>query len=624
MNRIKHRFILGAMAGGVLLASCLVPAQVVLAATASSDTPATTSDTTTPQTTTANTPDNGQGQSTPSSSNGNQASGQTTSTGSAPSTSPDSSSTTTNTSGAGSGSNSPANTTSQTGANSASNSSQDNNTTQAVNASTISTAKSGDVNAKGNLSSVGNATSGNSSSTDTEVNVLNSSTSLNNAGGLQTFTFDINGNHVGDILLSPAEFLQSSVATAVINPENASATDQIDSTITNTIDLSATSGNVTVEGNGSAGNAASGNAATEANIINMVNSVVSDKQAFVGMVNINGNLKGNLLLPKSAIDSLLPNPSQPSASTSTGNTTTTIDNNLNINNNVTLDAQSGKVMVEGNGSAGNATSGDATTGLKLYNLTNSQIVGGNVLLVFVNVEGSWVGLLMNAPAGTTSAALGGGIAQDTVTANSSTTSSTTETINNDVNLTSKSGNVAAKGNGKVGNATSGNANANADIVNIMGSQVDLTGWLGVLVINVYGSWNGSLEIQPAQVTIHVKAPPTHHHATKRHSTTTTTASHVSNATSKPQTLQTNHIVLAAAHVLGDATGNRNVLDGGKHIASTTNDSLSKGRRSSADILLTGIGVTLAISGGVTQLIANRHKKVNVSEGSNGTNTTTTL
>ncbi|HEY1835832.1 MAG TPA: hypothetical protein VGG13_03355 [Candidatus Saccharimonadales bacterium] len=599
MNRIKHRFSFGAMTGGILLAVCMTPAQAVLAATPSSDTPPTTT-TTAPQTTTTNAPDNGQGQSTPSTS-GSTTAGQGTSPENAPYTSPDP---TTNAPAASDSATTPANPTNQTGtSNPNSTSTQANDNGQAVNTTTISTAQSGDVSAQGNLSSVGNATSGTASSTDTQVTTLNSSTTLDNPGGLQTFTFNINGNHVGNILLSPAAFLQSSAATATQSPENASVTNQTNSTITNTIDLSAQSGNVSVEGNlGTVGNATSGSATTELNLINMIESTVSDKQAFVGMVNINGNLKGNLLLPKSAIDSLLP--SQPNASTSTSATsTTTTDNNLNVNNNVTLNAQSGNVSVEGNGSAGNATSGSAATGLKLYNLTNSQIVGGNVLLVFVNVEGSWVGMLMNAPAGTTSAALGGGITKDTSTAASSnTTTSTTETINNNVNLSSNSGNVAAKGNGKVGNSTSGNASANADVVNILGSQVDLSGWLGVLVINVNGSWNGSLEIQPAQVTIHVKAPPTHHMTT--HSATTTTANYTGNTASQPQTLQTNHLALTAAHILGDTTGSGNALDANKHVASAITNNLG-GKHSSADILLASIGGTLAVIGGATQFLRRK-------------------
>jgi len=601
MNTIKHRFIYGAMAGGVLFATALAPAQAVLAATASDDTPAASAGTTSSQTPSTNTHRHRQGQGT-SGSTTNDGQGSGTANSSPTSTTPDvSANTTAATPSNGAPANSP-NQTSTNNSNSPGASNTQSDTGQAVTSATISDARSGDVTAKGNLSSVGNATSGNATVGDTQVTTLNSNTTLTSAGGLQTFTFNINGNHDGDITLSPADFLQSSAATAVQTPEDGSVTTETDSTITNTIDLSAASGDVKVQGNmGNTGNATSGNAATELNLINMIDSTVSDKQAFVGMVNINGNLNGNLLLPKSAVDELLPN-SSAATSTNSSESTATTDNNMTVNNNVTLDATSGGVTVEGNGgTSGSATSGNAVNNLKLYNMTNSQIVGGNVLLVFVNVEGSWVGLLMNAPTGTTSAALGGGITKDTTAPTNSATTGTNETINNNVKLDSASGNVKVQGNmGNTGNATSGNASASADIVNVLGSQVDLTGWLGVLVINVYGSWNGSLEIQSANTTIHVKAPLVHHNSTNQ--AVTPTAANASAAS------ELTGIALASAHLPGGTTTKSTDTALGAHTASGLGGNAHKDNLVSS-AMLTIAGAALAITGGATQLLTNRRKRL---------------
>jgi hypothetical protein len=77
-------------------------------------------------------------------------------------------------------------------------------------------------------------------------------------------------------------------------------------------------------------------------------------------------------------------------------------------------------------------------------------------------------------------------------------------INNYINLTSLSGNAIVSHNRLAGNATSGDANATADIVNITGDQIDLSGWLGILIINVYGSWEGSLVLQqPVTVAAYI-------------------------------------------------------------------------------------------------------------------------
>jgi hypothetical protein len=617
MTRIKHRVSYGAMAGGVLFATVLAPAQAVLAATGSDTTsPATTSTTTTtvsPQTitpaptatSTANNPQSPHANST-------LAGGSTQTNNNLPVTAAAQQQSGSSTTNAPSGSTSSAadtkpasNSNSQKPQDSSGSPSTDqpatnaqNNTNQAATTTTDSTAASGNVKVQGNLSSVGNTSSGKASTVSNQVTSLNSASSLNSAGSLQTFTFDINGNHVGDIVLSPGDFLQSSAATKVQTVESSNVTNQTDSTISNTIDLSSLSGDVTVQGNlGNVGDVASGDASTQLNLINMIESTVTDKQAFVGMVNINGNLKGNLLLPKSAIDELLPPPVKAAVTTNTANATSTTTNNLTVNNNVTLDASSGDVKVEGNGgSTGNVSSGSGISNLKLYNLTNSKIVGGNVLLVFVNVEGSWAGLLMNAPAGTTSAALGGRITQDTAIQNTATTT-TNETITNNIKLSSKSGNVKVQGNGgNTGNVKSGSASANADVVNIMGSQIDLSGWLGVMVINVYGGWQGSLEIQPVGTTIHVKAPPVHR-----------ILSHANpyqyglNSTSNNGSLHNTKLV------------SDNVL--GENVSKPTPTALSKSGKDVSDhksgLLSAGtiaaVGAILAITGGATQFLTHRRK-----------------
>lgn len=341
----------------------------------------------------------------------------------------------------------------------------------------------------------GDATTGNAGDTANLVNSIQSSSSL--AGNqLQTFTDNINGDYNGDLVIDPSNYLNNGTTGSQQIP----VTDNVNTsgTIDNTVDLAATTGDATVENNGVAGNATTGDASAEANIVNLINSTISNAASFLGIVNVYGDLNGNILLPSDLVNSLLGDPT--TASTLPANITNTT--NQEVNNAVTLLAQTGQAAVVSNGRAGNATSGNATTNLNLYNLTNSDIVGGNVLLVFVNVAGTWVGLLLNAPAGTSATALGGSITQNSqIPAGSTITNTSNETINNNLNLSSTSGNALVTYNHRAGNATSGNATSTANIVNILGDQIDLSGWLGILIINVYGSWTGSLEIQPAAVPV---------------------------------------------------------------------------------------------------------------------------
>ena len=128
-------------------------------------------------------------------------------------------------------------------------------------------------------------------------------------------------------------------------------------------------------------------------------------------------------------------------------------------------------------------------------MTGHEIIAKNSLLVFVNVLGKWVGVIVDAPAGATSAAIANGLSGHTVQEPDMTitTENDIQLINN-INLNSVSGNALVAGNTSAGNATSGSATASANIANITNSVFGLTDWFGVLYINVFGNWFGSFGI----------------------------------------------------------------------------------------------------------------------------------
>ena len=333
----------------------------------------------------------------------------------------------------------------------------------------------------------GDATSGSATASATLINTIGSSVGQSSTPW-QTFTDNITGNQTGNVSVDPTTIPSPSSPSTAQTPDTTPSTVQTASSIDNNVTLLAGSGDATVENNGVGGNATSGPATADANLINVIDSAITDQQSFLGIINIIGNLTGNIVLPQNLINAL----SIPTTATDNGSGATQLTNNFLINNNVTLLAQSGQAAVVSNGNSGNATSGNTTTNLELYNLINSQINGGNLLLVFVNVLGSWTGFLLSEPAGTDSAAVGSGIQEISPSMPAPMSSTASETINNYLYLDASSGNALDAYNTLGGNAASGNATSSADIVNILGDQVNLSGWLGVLIINVFGSWNGSL------------------------------------------------------------------------------------------------------------------------------------
>jgi hypothetical protein len=337
---------------------------------------------------------------------------------------------------------------------------------------------------------------GNASAMANIVNMLQSQASFAGSG-INTFTANIQGNVQGDFVIDPANLAQP----ASINPStlsNTKITAVNNGTINNNIALDATSGNATARNNDDVGSVTTGDATAIADVVNMINSVVAANQSFMGVINIYGDYSGNILMPVDSLNALLASSGGTADVTNTTNADT--KSNMNINNNVSLGATSGTATAGNNDDVGSVTTGNAMTNLTILNLTGRQVVAANSLLVFVNVLGNWVGLIMDAPAGTTAAALGGGVSNNAMLANASDISSTDNfAINNNITANARSGDATATNNDDVGSVATGNAKAGVNLANLINSNFSLSNWFGVLFINVFGNWHGNFGVMKPPV-----------------------------------------------------------------------------------------------------------------------------
>jgi len=344
----------------------------------------------------------------------------------------------------------------------------------------------------------GNALSGNALTIANVFNMINSSIGLAGGSSIASFSSDIYGDVVGDLYVDPS---------ALVNVQPAAGVDEMDSnlkvnvntssSVENNISLASRSGDASVSGNTKGGNATSGSADAVANIVNMLNSAISSGGSFIGLLNIYGNLNGDILLPEGILNQLLAsNGGCVSVCSGNSNANVNLNDSQLINNNVNTTAQSGTATVAKNTSAGNATSGNGQTNVTILNLTGRNVVAANSLLVFVNVLGQWVGVIMDAPAGSTSAALGTGVTQDNsaLAGKTDISADTNARINNNIDVHAQSGNADVSKNTEAGNATSGNASASVNLANITNSNFSLANWFGILFINVFGTWNGSFGV----------------------------------------------------------------------------------------------------------------------------------
>lgn len=360
-----------------------------------------------------------------------------------------------------------------------------NNGTQ-VNNDLDSDASTGEAGVRQNTNG-GNAQSGNASADATIINSVHSTVGSGENTGVARFTIDLYGDVNGDIVVGPTMGNAQVDKTTNINSNtNVNNSDSI----TNNIDLTAKSGNADVTGNTTAGSAQSGDARAVANVLNLVNTVIAANKSFVGTINIHGNLNGDILISPEFIPQLLgSNGDSQIVENFNMPLTTNINDDHTIVNNVDLNATSGTASVKDNTAAGSAHSGTAQTDLQILNLTGHEVVAENSVLVFVNVKGKWVGMILDAP-NATAAAYGSGVIKKDVTLASNTNLNNKAAITNNINVTAVSGDASVESNTSGGDAKTGNANASANIANISGSKFSLSGWFAVLYINIDGDWTG--------------------------------------------------------------------------------------------------------------------------------------
>lgn len=358
--------------------------------------------------------------------------------------------------------------------------------------------RSGDASVQGNTLG-GSALTGDAQSIANILNLLQSSWGTLGSDDIATFVANVDGDVVGDLYIDP-----SLIPVGNGNSDidiNVAQNGQIN----NDVDVASESGNAGVTGNTTGGSATSGRADAVVNLLNLINSAISSKKSFVGVLNINGNLEGDILLPPGMLNTIIASTGPSSNNQISGQDNdsldVSVDRNNRINNDVVTDATTGNATVANNTSGGSATTGRANNNITLLNLTGKKVVAKNAVLVFVNVLGKWVGLIMDAPAGSYAVAATGPNSNNTINADNNQDVdigiSENNEINNNVNVAAHSGDATVDNNTSGGDAQSGDASASVNILNLIDSTFDVSDWFGVLFINVFGSWDGSFGVDTA-------------------------------------------------------------------------------------------------------------------------------
>jgi hypothetical protein len=384
--------------------------------------------------------------------------------------------------------------------------------------------------------------SGDANVTGTVITAANT-----NVAGVAVSEFNIVDDHNGDYVL---DFNANCISgcgtgsTTVANNQNAAnstnnagattvnnnnTTQNNDGTVVNDVNFLADSGHNQVSMNtGGDNNITTGDANVAANLLTFLNNNIAGNVAY-GVVNIFGDLVGDIIMPDSVFDSL-------TCSTCGGNTnvinnqngansdnnaylTDVTNNNVfqnndaNIQNNLTFDAQTGGNTANMNNQGDvNVQTGKTTVDASVVNIANMNLLGGNMWLVFVNEAGNWIGKLFGANGDSNMAGSTGvefavdpngqvnvinnqnaansenNAGVNSVTNNNLNQNNTANVVNN-VNLTANTGNNDASMNNGPVNIQTGDAKALANIVNFVNNNI-AGGKLLVTFVNVFGNWTG--------------------------------------------------------------------------------------------------------------------------------------
>jgi hypothetical protein len=388
----------------------------------------------------------------------------------------------------------------------------ENNATSTTDADV--TANSGDNEATGNEES--SVTTGDAVASANVVNVIN--TNIFNSTGLFYFLNMIMGNISldmrnmfsiltgntavsGGCALDDEECINGNDTTVTITNDN-------NAVVNNDVNVTANTGGNNASANGDA-SVNTGDAYASANVLNLVNTNITNTNYLLMTVNSFNSHSGNIVFPGAPwFDELL---AKRENDASGSQTTVTNTNNATVTNDGEVVADTGDNTA--NGSSTEITTGNANAGVNVVNKVNTNIFGNSLSFLF-NIHGSWAGEIFGLPDGMSWKRTKQGVEiffDDAVaTAPAGSTDNLTVTNNNNAEVNNNVSVFALTGENEVtsenGNSTvtTGDANASANIVNVVNTNVLGRNWV-LAIFNIFGDWDGNISFGQPNLWVGARA-----------------------------------------------------------------------------------------------------------------------
>jgi hypothetical protein len=266
--------------------------------------------------------------------------------------------------------------------------------------------------------------------------------------------------------------------------------------ITNDVVVRADTGGNTASAEAGDAVVQTGDAYAGANVVNVANTNIIDSNYLLVALNNFGDFSGDIVFP--GMDFFLQLLGK--SSSVAPDVSVTNENTANVENDVSVSAETGDNNASSTNTAGIAT-GDASASANVVNQVNSNLSGGNSLYILLRIHGDWSGDVFGLPPGLSWAKTAQGIEiystgeegetqppkyQSLVVNNTNDAD-----IKNNVSVYALTGenNVSATGGDAV--VQTGDAHAAANVVNVANTNVVGQNWI-LAVFNIFGDWSGNL------------------------------------------------------------------------------------------------------------------------------------
>lgn len=268
-----------------------------------------------------------------------------------------------------------------------------------------------------------------------------------------------------------------------------------DGSLSNNLNLDASSGSNRIEGANGNVVIETGDVEVDASVFNMVNTNLIGHGWRFKVINIFSDLVGDLILP-----TLESQKSSAGCSGCLQSLNVTNGNTASVGNTINVNANSGNNSASSNGGSTTIETGNVNADASVYNLVDTTIIGDDWYYTQFHVAGDWRGSVYNTnstvdflTSGRNLAVQGGnGVFQPSNASSdrSTATTSNNASVQNNITINADSGNNTAGSNYGDAAIKTGDVRAKTAVTNVVNTTIIGDGWQFYLV-NIFGNWKGS-------------------------------------------------------------------------------------------------------------------------------------